>query len=724
MQRDPLLRRAVREATSIGADGASVWLAARLRGERLPARVAGADLAADLVEDAATRGWRVALLGATPDAVATVVKTLTDRGVRVVHHRDGFFSATDEDEVARAIEVSRPDILLIGMGSPRTEHFVVRHGGRMAVPLILGVGGTFDVWAGRTRRIPARLGAAGLEGLWRFAGEPRKRFVSALVHPPWFLGAVAAGRSLPADSGTTPQLPRSAPAFARLARVPPAEVPYRLGQLARRAADLWTARAPPPSGDTDTWHRDPATGARWPEQAAARIAVVGGADPRPLWERARLQDEALSLVRDPADDRALRRVRSFLRGCPPGWGVHWTSAMEAAHRLVSLVWIAEVVPEADLEDAIRTHAEWIMRHPSRHGSANNHRVAELAALAVAGARTGGDPAWWTAAQQELPQVLAAQLHPDGGGVEQSVAYLGQVLDWASLACGAGVRGLGPPLARGTRFLAALTDAGGHLPVLGDDDGGRLLATHDRAEPPADGVTTFPDTGLTVLRDGHRLVVFDHGPLGSGLGAHGHADALSCWIHAGGCPVVVARGTGMYQGDPAQRAFGRGTGSHPTVVVAGADQSVAHEHPFLWRTRANAWCEGVDPGSKTASAAHDGYVGRHGVVHRRTVTMAPGRVTVADRLDGPARHHAAVIWPLAPDLDVEAGGSVLTVSRAGVPVVRVVPPEDFTIRVLRGGPAPGVGWHAVGYGRFVAATAVVCEGRPAPGRVAKTTFVWL
>jgi hypothetical protein len=589
----------------------------------------------------------------------------------------------------------------------------------MAVPLIVGVGGTFDV-LGRAPAARRRGSVRGLEGVWRFAAEPRKRFVSALVHPPLFLGAVR-GRTAPGGRRRASAAARPASTFARLAACRRAEVPTGSASspAGRRILDR---TRPPPSGEADTWHRDPATGVRWPEQPAARIAVVGGADPRPLWERARLQDEALALVRDPTDEQPLRRVRSFLRVCPPGWGVHWTSAMEAAHRLMSLSRIAEVVPDPALEEAIRAHAEWISRHPSRHGSANNHRVAELAALAVAGARPGGDPAWWTAAQQELPEVLAAQLHPDGGGVEQSVAYLGQVLDWASLARGAGVRGLGRTLARGARFLAALTDAGGHLPAIGDDDAGRVPATRDRAEPPADGVTTFPDTGLTVIRHGQHLVVLDHGPLGEGLAAHGHADALSCWMHVGGQPFVVARGTGCTR---AIRPNGR-SGAAPDHTrrssSRGADQSVAHDHPFLWRTQARAWCEGVD--ANTASAAHDGYVGRHGVVHRRTVTVGPDRVTVADRLDGPARHHAAVVWPLAPDLDVAADGSVLTVHRAGVPLARLVPPEDFTIRVLRGGPQPGVGWHAVGYGRFVEATAVVLEGRPAPGRIAKTTFVWL
>jgi exopolysaccharide biosynthesis WecB/TagA/CpsF family protein len=703
MTADPLLLHAVRSATSIGADGASIVLAARLFGTPLPARVPGCDLAIDLLQDAAVRGWRVALLGASSEVVAEVARRQRERGVRVVLARDGWFGPAEEANVVAAIREARPDLLLVAMGSPRTEHFVARHGDTLAIPLVLGVGGTFDILAGRVRRAPALIGRVGLEGLWRLASEPRRRFRSAVVAPPSFLFSVL---------------------LARIRRVPPREIPYRARQLVRRARDA-TAR-PPVDGADPEWHRDPSGRGQWPDLPAAAVRVVGGPlDPRPLWDRARLQGVSVAVA------------RSFLRSCPPGWGVHWTSAAEVAFRLVSLARMAEATGAPDLHEAVRSHADWIARHPSLHGSANNHRVAELGALAVAGRALPGtaDGGRWAAiARAELPSVLAAQLHPDGGGVEQSLAYLAQVLEWALLARESGVRDLEDPLLRGARFLRAIGDAAGHTPLIGDDDGGRVRidASADRypvavAEAVLAALRAsfvpatcrFPDTGLTVLRDRDRMVVVDHGPLGAGLGAHGHADALSCWVHHRGRPVIVSRGTGVYQGDPALRAFGRGTSSHPTLVVAGADQSVAHPHPFLWRTRARAWCEAFDEGSRTVSAAHDGYRSRHGVLHRRTVSLDSDRVILTDRVDGPRPVHVRIVLPIAPALDVAEAGATLTVSDGPRPLARIVPPDGFDVRVVRGGERPSAGWHAVAYGEIVEASAVLLETVVRPGVAVRT-----
>ncbi|MEQ1505906.1 MAG: WecB/TagA/CpsF family glycosyltransferase [Myxococcota bacterium] len=195
MREDRSLRRAVRAATSVAADGASIVLASRWLGHPVPARVTGCDLALALMALAPARGWRVYLLGATPPVATEVARRVRADGVAVVGARHGFFGPDDEPAVARAIADARPDLVLVALGTPRAELFCWRW---VEAPLAMGVGGTFDVIAGTARRAPDAVGRAGLEWAWRFAHQPRTRFRRAIVDPARFAAAVAAGARLPA----------------------------------------------------------------------------------------------------------------------------------------------------------------------------------------------------------------------------------------------------------------------------------------------------------------------------------------------------------------------------------------------------------------------------------------------------------------------------------------------------------------------------------------------
>jgi N-acetylglucosaminyldiphosphoundecaprenol N-acetyl-beta-D-mannosaminyltransferase len=197
MRRDGSLRRAVRSATSVAADGASVLAAARWLGDPLPERVTGCDLAHDLLELAPHTGWRIYLLGATSDVVDEVSRRLDASGVTVAGTRDGYFAPDEERDIAEAIRDARPELLLVAMGSPRSELFVARWGTTMAVPLAMGVGGTFDVLAGRARRAPDAVGRLGLEWAWRWVSSPRVRFRRAIVDSVEFAVSIGLGRRIP-----------------------------------------------------------------------------------------------------------------------------------------------------------------------------------------------------------------------------------------------------------------------------------------------------------------------------------------------------------------------------------------------------------------------------------------------------------------------------------------------------------------------------------------------
>lgn len=549
--------------------------------------------------------------------------------------------------------------------------------------------------------------------------------------------------------------------LARLRHLEPSELPFRAAQAWTLATDpLWTPPAARP-GPALRWPvplpsvEAPVQGADIELHGLGEAEAAAHADPRTRWERTRLHHLALAAL-DPAGDPA-GVARDALASCgPPGSGDGWAAAIEVAIRLVQLVVIADRAGDgphaAPLRAAVAAHAAWVHRHPSRGSSANNHRVAELGALALAG-HALGEARWRREAEAELPYALAAQVHPDGAGVEQSPTYLAFDLEWALLARLCGVNGLDPTIERGSAFLAALVDDGLGAPRIGDDDGGRVIAVGmgpepgyvgaiagacrvalGRPAPPgwvpdlrcaalgigaarahaAPSSATFPDGGLTAIRRGPLLVVVDHGPLGGcALAAHGHADAGSVWIHVGDQPVVVDRGTWRYHDadQPGARRFDRGAGAHPTAVVDGRDPSTPHPSPFLWRTRATARAERVDLDLDLGRVALVVDGAAHGVVHRRTVTVSDDthgwQVALDDRFEAahPGVHHVAVQLPLDPGLAVD---DRLGLWRDGERVGAVAVDPGCVARVVRGGARPGIGWHATSYGVQVPAAAIVVE----------------
>jgi N-acetylglucosaminyldiphosphoundecaprenol N-acetyl-beta-D-mannosaminyltransferase len=93
---------------------------------------------------------------------------------QIVGHRDGFFKTEDEAQVVEQIRAARPDILLVALGIPKQEKFIDRNRAALGVPVMIGVGGTFDVFSGSVKRAPVWMQNAGLEWLHRLAANPKK----------------------------------------------------------------------------------------------------------------------------------------------------------------------------------------------------------------------------------------------------------------------------------------------------------------------------------------------------------------------------------------------------------------------------------------------------------------------------------------------------------------------------------------------------------------------
>lgn len=224
LKADPILRDSLLEADVLLADGQSVVWASRLARRPLPERVAGIDLFESLLASADIHGHRVFLLGARPEVLARVQEEIARRwpGVVVCGARDGYFSDDEGDAVAEQIRAASPDMLFLGMTTPKKEIFLGRYGHRLGVPVLHGVGGSFDVLAGVTRRAPRLWQRLGMEWAFRMLQEPRRLARRYLVTNLAFVGLLLVELVHRHPGYPGPPGPPSPPGIVRRA-APPSE---------------------------------------------------------------------------------------------------------------------------------------------------------------------------------------------------------------------------------------------------------------------------------------------------------------------------------------------------------------------------------------------------------------------------------------------------------------------------------------------------------------------
>ena len=190
MRDDPRLRRVIASCDLVSADGQSVVWAGRLLGIHVPERVAGIDLMERLLAEAEREQWLVFFLGAKPDVLDAFRAEVARRhpALRVAGARDGYF--TDDAAVADEIARSGARLLFVAISSPKKELFLAEQGSRLGSLFAMGVGGSFDVWAGTASRAPRWMQKSGLEWLHRLLLEPRRMWKRYLVGNFRFAGIV------------------------------------------------------------------------------------------------------------------------------------------------------------------------------------------------------------------------------------------------------------------------------------------------------------------------------------------------------------------------------------------------------------------------------------------------------------------------------------------------------------------------------------------------------
>jgi N-acetylglucosaminyldiphosphoundecaprenol N-acetyl-beta-D-mannosaminyltransferase len=185
--KDPHLREIINDCALINVDGMPVVWASRLLGKPLKERVAGVDLFQALMQRSAEKGWRVFLLGAREEVVQRVKAFYEQQlpALKIAGYHNGYWTPEQEAGVVKLIADSRPDLLFVAISSPKKEQFLGAHQAAMKIPFAMGVGGSFDIVAGKIKRAPRWMQHWGLEWFYRFLQEPlrlfRRYFIDGMV---------------------------------------------------------------------------------------------------------------------------------------------------------------------------------------------------------------------------------------------------------------------------------------------------------------------------------------------------------------------------------------------------------------------------------------------------------------------------------------------------------------------------------------------------------------
>ncbi len=173
---DEELKKILNAAELVVPDGAGTVWAAHHLGYEMPERVAGYDLAQELMKRAPLKNRRVYFFGSAP-GVADKAKLKAEElysGIKIVGTRNGFFKAEDEPQIIADIKTAQPDLLLVALGVPKQEKWLAKYKDELNVPVSIGVGGTFDVMAGIMKRAPLWMQKAKLEWLFRAMLQPKR----------------------------------------------------------------------------------------------------------------------------------------------------------------------------------------------------------------------------------------------------------------------------------------------------------------------------------------------------------------------------------------------------------------------------------------------------------------------------------------------------------------------------------------------------------------------
>lgn len=191
-RKEPAFRDVLNGADIVLPDGVGIIYAAKILGRPLHGRVPGIDFAAALCAEMAKSGRRLFLLGAKPGVAEKAAENLKQEhpGLVVCGVHDGYFK--DDGPVIQAIRAAGADVVFVCLGFPRQEYWMARNGAATGAGLLVGLGGSLDVFAGTVKRAPEGFRKLGLEWFYRLITQPSR--IGRMAKLPLFLFAAVGAK--------------------------------------------------------------------------------------------------------------------------------------------------------------------------------------------------------------------------------------------------------------------------------------------------------------------------------------------------------------------------------------------------------------------------------------------------------------------------------------------------------------------------------------------------
>lgn len=193
-QKNNQFTQVINNANLVVPDGVGVEIGLKLLGNRVR-RVPGIELGKQLIIKFYKEKKSIAMVGAKPEVINDAINNLKSEfdGINIVYSHDGYFS--NEDEIIEGLIATKPDLVLVALGSPKQEFFINKLKKSLPKSVMIGLGGSFDVWAGAVERAPEIYQKLGIEWLYRTIKEP-KRFKRIFPTLPLFVLKVLKERFL------------------------------------------------------------------------------------------------------------------------------------------------------------------------------------------------------------------------------------------------------------------------------------------------------------------------------------------------------------------------------------------------------------------------------------------------------------------------------------------------------------------------------------------------
>ncbi len=172
---DSEFHKILAQADMIIPDGIGVVWALGHQGVPV-SRLPGVELVEELFKQAPSQGLRLAILGSSPETLKAFQDQLPERfgQVNLVFARNGYFKPEEEEQIIAELNHARPDVLFVALGVPKQENWIARWRNQLEIPLLMGVGGSFDVLSGRLDRAPVCMQRSHLEWLFRLYQQPTR----------------------------------------------------------------------------------------------------------------------------------------------------------------------------------------------------------------------------------------------------------------------------------------------------------------------------------------------------------------------------------------------------------------------------------------------------------------------------------------------------------------------------------------------------------------------